>query len=122
MSKRLIISSLFLATIFVACGGPNNNSNNGSSSSSSSSSSSTKTPAKPKAVNGAMVYKKNCVVCHGANGRMALNGAKILPESTMTLEERIMQIKKGKGAMQAYEGVLSEAAIKAVAEYTMQFK
>lgn len=93
MSKRLIISSLFLASMFMACGGPNNNSNNGSSSSSSSSSS-TKTPAKPKAVNGAMVYKKNCVVCHGANGRMALNGAKILPESTLTLEERIMQIQK----------------------------
>jgi len=117
MSKRLIISSLFVAAILLACGGPNESNQQQNSSNTSN----TKAPEK-KAVNGAMVYKKNCVVCHGANGRMALNGAKVLPESTLTLEERIMHIKKGKGAMQAYEGVLSEAAIKAVAEYTMQFK
>ncbi|WCL81725.1 cytochrome c [Saprospira sp. CCB-QB6] len=118
MNKRLIISSLFIAAIIAACGGPNESNlqqNN------STSSNSTKAPEK-KAVNGAMVYKKNCVVCHGSDGKMALNGAKVLPESTLTLEERITHIKKGKGAMQAYEGVLSEAAIKAVAEYTMQFK
>jgi len=74
---------------------------------------------KAQAPSGYAIYKKNCVTCHGANGMMGLNGAKPLPDSKMTLDERINHITTGKGAMQPYKGVLSEEAIKAVAEYTM---
>jgi cytochrome c6 len=72
-----------------------------------------------EAPSGYAVYKKNCEMCHGANGRMGLNGAKPLPDSKMSLEERIKHINTGKGTMQPYKGILSEEAIKAVAEYTM---
>jgi cytochrome c6 len=77
---------------------------------------------KTKSVSGFTVFKKHCVNCHGNDGRMGLNGAKPLPDSKMTLEERITHINNGKGAMQPYKGVLSPAEIKAVAEYTMTLK
>ena len=53
---------------------------------------------------------------------MGLNGAKPIPESKMTLEERITHITNGKGAMQPYKGILKPEEIKAVAEYTFQLK
>jgi len=71
---------------------------------------------------GFQIYKQHCVTCHGDNGKMGLNGAKPLPESKMTLEERITHISNGKGAMQPYKGILSPEEIKAVAEYTFQLK
>ena len=39
-----------------------------------------------------------------------------------TVEERITQITNGKGLMTAFDGILTEDEIKAVAQYTMQFK
>lgn len=73
-------------------------------------------------ISGFQIYKQHCVTCHGDNGKMGLNGAKPLPESKMTLEERITHISNGKGAMQPYKGILSTEEIKAVAEYTFQLK
>jgi mono/diheme cytochrome c family protein len=73
-------------------------------------------------ISGFQIYKQHCVTCHGDNGRMGLNGAKPLPESKMTQEERITHITNGKGAMQPYKGILSTEEIKAVAEYTFQLK
>jgi cytochrome c6 len=77
---------------------------------------------KTQQISGFSVFKKNCVTCHGNDGRMGLNGAKPLPDSKMSLEERITHINNGKGAMQPYKGVLSPAEIKAVAAYTMTLK
>lgn len=70
-------------------------------------------------VSGYQIYKNNCRLCHGVDGRMGLNGAKPIPDSELSLEDRIKHIANGKGAMQPYKGILSEAQIKAVAEYTM---
>jgi mono/diheme cytochrome c family protein len=71
-----------------------------------------------EAPSGYAIFKKHCVNCHGVDGRMGLNGAKPIPESSLSLEDRIKHISNGKGAMQPYKGVLTEAQIKAVAEYT----
>ena len=78
--------------------------------------------ATKETVSGFNIFKKHCINCHGADGRMGLNGAKPLPESKMTLEERIQHINNGKGAMQPYKGLLSPEEIKAVAEYTFGLK
>lgn len=75
---------------------------------------------KKEAPSGFLLFKKHCVSCHGVDGRMGLNGAKAIPESTLSLEDRIKHITNGKGVMQPYRGVLSEAEIKAVAEYTFE--
>lgn len=68
------------------------------------------------------LYNTHCGICHGKNGRKGLAGAKILPESELTVEGRIEIITKGKGQMMPYKNLLSEEEIKAIAEYTMTFK
>jgi mono/diheme cytochrome c family protein len=79
-----------------------------------------KTEKGPKKVSGFFVFKEYCVSCHGVDGRMGLNGAKSIPDSKLNLEERIKHITNGKGNMQPYKGILTEAEIKAVAAYSFE--
>ena len=72
--------------------------------------------------NGMAVFRNNCVICHGADGKMGMNGAKDLSASTLTAEERISIITNGKNLMTPFKALLSEAEIKAVAEYTQTLK
>jgi mono/diheme cytochrome c family protein len=74
------------------------------------------------AADGAKVFKLNCELCHGADGKLGANGSKDLSISQLSLDERIAIITKGKGAMVAYENILSLSEIKAVAEYTLTLK
>ncbi|MCA1762036.1 MAG: cytochrome c [Cryomorphaceae bacterium] len=68
------------------------------------------------------IYNTHCGLCHGADGRKGLAGAKMLPESQLSVKERIVLITKGKGNMMPYERVLSPEEIEAVANYTLSFK
>lgn len=78
------------------------------------------TPAASKpSVDGAKIYKQNCELCHGPDGKLGANGSKDLTVSELDLNERIAMITKGKGVMMAFENILSLGEIKAVAEYTM---
>lgn len=70
--------------------------------------------------NGKKTYSTYCVACHGADGMLALNGAKKFPESTLGLEERISIITNGKNLMTPFKGILKEEEIKQVAAYTMK--
>ncbi len=67
---------------------------------------------------GEAVFKKNCKLCHGIDGKQMLNGAKDLNLSTMTLEERVNIITNGKKVMIPFKDVLTAKEIKAVAQYT----
>ncbi len=100
MKKFFIIGGIGLVTI--ACGG-----NKKSSSS---------------FVDGGKIYKTNCVICHGEDGKLGLNNSKDLTKSTLTMEERIDQITNGKGAMTGFGTLLTEEEIKAVASYTYKLK
>lgn len=71
---------------------------------------------------GKQIFSRYCVVCHGADGKLGLNGAKDLTQSALNLEERITQIAKGKNLMTPFEELLSPAEIRAVAEYTLTLK
>ncbi len=71
---------------------------------------------------GTAVFRKYCVACHGADGKLGFNGAHDLSQSALTLEERIAQITKGKNLMTPFGEILSPEEIRAVAEYTMTFK
>ena len=71
-------------------------------------------------VDGEKIFKMNCVVCHGMDGKLGLNGAKDLGLSELTLEERVLMVTKGKNLMTPFESILKEDQINAVAEYTFK--
>jgi cytochrome c6 len=75
-----------------------------------------------KEISGASLFKTHCAICHGENGRKGFADAKILPDSELSLEERIRLITNGKGTMMPYRGVLSEEEIEAVARFTLSLK
>jgi mono/diheme cytochrome c family protein len=71
---------------------------------------------------GMAVYKKTCKLCHGLDGKLGGSGAANLSISLLSEEEAISVIQKGRGLMQAYEDLLTEEEIKAVASYIQKFK
>jgi cytochrome c6 len=71
---------------------------------------------------GKTVFQQYCVLCHGANGKLGVNGAKDLTVSPLTLEERIQVITDGRKIMASYKNILTADEIKVVAEYTMGMK
>ncbi|MCA1752538.1 MAG: cytochrome c [Cryomorphaceae bacterium] len=75
--------------------------------------------AEKTALTGVEIYKKQCAICHGNNGRKGLAGAKMIPESKLDLQERIALITNGKGSMMPYKDILSKDEIARVAEYTL---
>lgn len=84
-----------------------------------------KKPSKPaaqkpvaKKIDGKKIYKMNCVICHGADGKLGINGAKDITVSELSDAEKVNLIKKGKGVMTAFESILTEEQIEAVVEYT----
>src|SRR5690606_100056 len=105
MKKIIVLLTFFIAILVLSCNQDT-----------------TATEEKPTPMTGHQIFMKFCKICHGADGKMGLNGAKLLPESTMGLEERIKHITNGKGAMQPYKDLLSPEQIKAVAEFTMTLK
>ncbi|MEM9837093.1 MAG: cytochrome c [Bacteroidota bacterium] len=114
--KQLAILLLFVTFLF-ACGGEEEKTPTRSTST-------TAAAAKPK-IDAKKIWKIRCIACHGLYGNQGLNGAANLQEVTISLEERINIITNGKqgekGVMTAFGEILSEAEIKAVAEYTMTF-
>ena len=73
-------------------------------------------------VNGEELYNASCVSCHGADGKLALMGAKDLTKSAMDLNAKVEIIKNGKNAMSPFGAMLNDEQIKAVAEYTETLK
>ncbi len=73
-------------------------------------------------INPAELYKANCVVCHGADGTMGMNGAKNLKESTLSKEQIVKQITYGKGMMVGFDEKLSAAEIDQLATYIQTFR
>ena len=113
--KKASFLFIIILAFVLACG------DSDSGKSKISSSAAAAKPAK-KAVDGAKVYKLNCVVCHGVNGDMGASGAHDLTKSTLPLEERIQVISEGRNTMTPFKNLLSEEKIKAVAEFTMTLK
>lgn len=82
----------------------------------------TETPKPAVNAEGKKVFETYCILCHGADGKLGLNGSKDLSISTLTIEEKITQITNGKNTMTPFKDVLTEAEIKNVAEYTFSLK
>lgn len=71
---------------------------------------------------GEALYKKYCTLCHGTDGKKGFNGAGDLTASKLTVEERIVIIREGKGLMTPYKEILAPLEMKAIAEYTLKLK
>lgn len=65
---------------------------------------------------GEIVYTAKCALCHGADGKLMLNGAKDLSVSKLTKTETIEMIKSGKGLMPSFNE-LNEQQLNALADY-----
>lgn len=105
--KKMIVMAVVLSGI-VACSGGNNNSKGNSEVAAS--------------IDGAKIYKLNCILCHGEEGNLGLNNSKDLTVSKLTKVERIDIITNGKNTMVGFSTLLDEDEIKAVAEYTFTLK
>jgi mono/diheme cytochrome c family protein len=101
MNKIVVV--LILSALIIACAGRN------------ASTAGTST-------DGATLYKKYCNICHGADGKLALNGAKDITISELTEAERVELIKSGKNTMMPFGSILSAEEIMAVAAYSMTLK
>ena len=109
---RQIFILAIVGLFIVACSGPENNAKKVSN----------KKPMAKKKIDGGKVYKQYCVTCHGVSGDMGASGAFNLVTSKLSVEEKISVITNGRNTMTPFKGLLSEAKIKAVAEYTETLK
>ena len=75
--------------------------------------------AKP---DGSAIFRKNCVNCHGNDGKLGLNGAKDLSQTQLSLEERVLVITNGRNLMTSWKGILAPEEIRAVAEFVGTLK
>lgn len=70
-----------------------------------------------KVSEGKIIFEEKCAVCHGADGKLMLSGAKDLSVSKLTKAETIEMIKSGKGLMQGFKDEFNEQQLNALADY-----
>jgi cytochrome c6 len=73
-------------------------------------------------VPGQAIFQKNCARCHGANGKLGLNGAHDLTKSNLNAFGRTYMVTKGMGKMPAFEKALTPAQVQQVVAYSLTLK
>ena len=71
---------------------------------------------------GEALFNAQCIVCHGADGKANLAGAKDLTISDKSAEDIEVLIKKGKNTMPKMEGIYNEVEIEALINYVMSLR
>jgi mono/diheme cytochrome c family protein len=71
---------------------------------------------------GKALFEAQCHICHGADGKANIAGAKDLTISQKSEDEIAQLIKKGKNAMPAMESIYSEDEIKALVHYVISLR
>ena len=122
--KKLGMKLVFIGVILglMACGGDKKTTSSSTTNKTTASSSAKKSESDTGNRKGKLVYKQYCVICHGADGKLAISNATDLSTSTVTMDERINQITNGKGLMTPYKDILSQEQIKSVAEYIEELR
>lgn len=107
---RFLFSLVLIANclLFFACSQGSNSEGNKTSESS--------------AVSGETIYKENCSLCHGPDGKLGISGAKDLSISTMDKNQAVEIITNGKNQMTPYKSLLTPEEINAVADYVLTLK
>ena len=101
---KISIVSIFIIIVLYACGGG------------------TEGPANYDEVAAKKIFKKYCMVCHGMDGKLGLNGAKDLTACPLDFQSRVLLVTNGQGAMTPFKGILSEDEIEQVAQFTLNLK
>ena len=71
---------------------------------------------------GQAIFQKNCVRCHGANGKLGLNGAHDLTKSNLNEFGRAYLVTNGMGKMPAFGKMLTAAQVQQVVAYSLTLK
>ena len=71
---------------------------------------------------GRILFSTTCKLCHGADGKLGLNGAMDLSKSLLTKEEKLFVISNGRNTMAAYKNVFTKDEIKLLANYVESLK
>lgn len=70
---------------------------------------------------GKLIYTNSCATCHGADGKLGLNGAKDLSVTQLSAEDQKTIIRNGKNAMPGYKD-LSDEQLDAIVQYITTLK
>lgn len=71
---------------------------------------------------GQLLFQRNCVRCHGQNGRLGANGAHDLTKSNLNAFGRTYLVANGLGKMPAFQKTLTAAQIELVVAYSLTLK
>ena len=75
--------------------------------------------ATPPGLPGQLIFQKNCVRCHGANGKRGLNGAHDLTQSNLNEFGRSYLVTNGMGKMPAFGKKLPPEQVQQVVAYSL---
>ena len=78
--------------------------------------------AKPPLVPGQSIFQKNCVRCHGADGRKGASGAHDLTKSNLNAFGRTYLVTNGLGKMPAFGKKLTPEQVQQVVAYSLTLK
>ena len=78
--------------------------------------------AQPPLLPGQAIFQKNCVRCHGTNGKRGLNGAHDLTKSNLNAFGRTYLVANGLGKMPAFGKVLTAEQVQQVVAYSLTLK
>ena len=71
---------------------------------------------------GQLLFQKNCVRCHGANGQLGANGAHNLTKSNLNAFGRTYLVTNGMGKMPAFGKKLTPAQVQQVVAYSLTLR
>ena len=71
---------------------------------------------------GQLIFQKNCVRCHGKDGRLGLNGAHDLTKSNLNTMGRTYLVTNGMGKMPSFGKALTAAQVAQVVAYSLTLK
>ncbi|WP_190242595.1 c-type cytochrome [Hymenobacter lapidiphilus] len=73
---------------------------------------------------GQALFTQNCALCHGADGKLGVNGARDLTKSNLNAAGRTYMVVNGSvsGVMPGFKGQLSDEQIAQVVAYSLTLK
>ncbi len=114
MPTRRLLSGLWLLTLLMSACSPDPK----SGTTPTASVSVAPPPDTTGGLAGRLLYKQNCVRCHGINGDKCMLSARNLQESTLPLAARVALIQAGRGKMPAFSPRLNPTEVEAVARWS----
>jgi len=78
--------------------------------------------AGPPLLPGQLLFQKNCMRCHGANGKLGANGAHNLTKSNLNTFGRTYLVTNGIGKMPAFGKMLTPAQVQQVVAYSLTLR